>query len=702
MVKKTGKAVHNQQLRNQRLLNSWTQSQVAEKVGTTVVNVSRWENGSTAPSLYYRQKLCELFGKSADELGLLSAEEKLELTPAAPLVLHTLWNVPFRRNPFFTGREEVLRRLHSALEEEKVAAVAQTQAISGLGGIGKTQTAVEYAYRHQARYQAVFWAKADSRELLTADYMNLATLLNLPEKDEQDQNRVVAGVKRWLKDHVDWLLILDNTEDLELASDFLPPSSQGHVLLTTRAQSTGTVAQRIELERMGPEEGALFLLRRAKRIASDASFEQATPADRATALELSQTMEGLPLALDQAAAYIEETDCGLTGYLSRYRTRRAKLLSLRGESIADHPQSVATTWSLSFEKVQQANQAAADLLRLCAFLHPDAIPEEIFTEGAREMGATLAQVAADPLELDAIIRELRKYSLVKRDPEAQMLMIHRLVQEVLKDGMDKETQHQWAERAVKAGNSAFPEVDVANWSRCQRCLPQAQTSAELIAQWNIAIPEAARLLDRAGTYLVERGGYTQAEPLLKRALTIREQTLGLDHPDTATTLHNLARLYRYQGQYSQAEPLYLRALAIRERALGFDHPETAITLENLALFYMAQGQYSQAEALLNRTLAIKERVFGPNHPDTADTLDYLAQLYQDQGKYAQAEPLFLRTLTITEQTLGHDHIYTAATSNNLAHLYDLQGKYTQAEPLYHCAHVAEKTLPQGRGVTGVT
>src|SRR5579884_4138419 len=352
----------NQALRSQRKLHYWTQSQVAEKIGTTTVNVNRWESGITFPSLYFRQKLCDLFGKSAEELGLVPKAEKQE--QAAAVVgssFPALWNVPFRRNPFFTGREDVLNHLHNVLKKGEVAAVVQTHAISGLGGIGKTQMVVEYAYRYNSNYQAILWVKADSPELLIADFVELANLLNLPEKDVQDQSRTISAVKRWLKDYADWLLILDNVEDLNIMTDFLPSTSNGHVLLTTRAQTIGTMAQRIEIEKMGPREGALFLLRRAKLIAPDASLEQASPSDRTKAQELSQIMDGLPLALDQAAAYIEETECGLSGYLSRYQTRRSKLLKLRGGSAADHPEPVATTWSLSFEKVQQINPTAADL-----------------------------------------------------------------------------------------------------------------------------------------------------------------------------------------------------------------------------------------------------------------------------------------------------------------------------------------------------
>ena len=534
-MKKAEQAEPNQRLREARKQHYWTQSQVAEQLGTTVVNVNRWEQGKTIPSLYFRQKLCELFHKGAEELGLIPEAEKQESkrVPSAP-ARSLLWNVPFRRNPYFTGRQDVLACLEAALQTDKTAALVQTQAISGLGGIGKTQTAVEYAYRHQSDYQAVLWAKGDSRELLTSDFVELSALLNLSEKNEQDHSLAVGAVRRWLRDYTDWLLILDNVEDVELVTDFLPSDSKGHILLTTRAQSTGTVAQRIELEKLVPEEGALLLLTRAKLLASSTSLEQVASSDRIKALELAQILDGLPLALDQAAAYIEETDCGVSGYLKRYQIHRARLLNLRGSTDSDHPEAVAATWSLSFEKIQQVNPVAADLLRLCAFLHPDAIAEEIITQGGAVLGPILEPMAADPLALDVAIRELRKYSLMRRDPEVHLLQVHRLVQAVLQDTLEETQRQLWAERGLRAVNAVFPlgkEFDT--WLQCERLLAQALVVTQGIEQYLPSSEEAGQLLHKTATYLRERARYAEAEAHFQRALRILEKTLGPEHSDVA-------------------------------------------------------------------------------------------------------------------------------------------------------------------------
>src|SRR5712691_3130 len=394
-----------------------------------------------------------------------------------------------------------------------------------------------------------------------------------------------------------------------------------------------------------------------------------------------ELMDGLPLALDQAAAYIEENQCSFADYLRLYQTRRTALLKRRSAlSKRDYPKSVATTWSLSFEQVERADSVAADLLRLCAFLHPDAIAETMILEGAAELGPVLQSLADDPIRLEEVIGELRKYSPVQRNSETKTLTIHRLVQTVLKDAMSREIQRAWAEQTVRVVSKAFPDPeDVGRWPICEQYLPHMRACAELIEQWNMTFAEAAQLLHRAGAYLYQRGQYTEAELPLQRALAIREQALGRDHPDIATSLYNLAFLSRDQGKHEQAKLLFQHALEIRQQVFGPNHPNVAECLNNLAWLYYAQGKYEQAESFYQRGLVIYERVLGPNNHYVGDSLNGLALLYGAQSKYEQAEPLMQRSLVLFEQVFGSSHPNVAVCLNNLARLYAWQGKYKQAE-----------------------
>jgi tetratricopeptide (TPR) repeat protein len=621
------------------------------------------------------------------ELGKLRSLPRAERKSEGAIGLESVFSNLPDRNPFFTGRERVMVKLHEAL-------VAQGRAaLSGLGGVGKTQVAVEYTHRHFDEYAYTLWATAHSHETLVSSYGTLAGLLKLSEAGAQDQTAAVEAVKRRLSSNQGWLLILDNADDLVMARAFLPSGKNGHVILTTRAQAIGATAQRVEIQEMEPEEGALFLLRRATCIEGDVSLDTVTEFDRAQAEGIVTQLDGLPLALDQAAAYIEETSCGLSGYLNLCRSHTVELLRRRGAVLSDHFDPVSTTWALSFESIEKANRAAAELLRFCAFLSADAIPEEVFSEGVPELGPELGAVASDPLAWNDTFSEILKYSLLRRDPNTHTFEIHRLVQAVLKLEMTEATRRLWAERAVRAVGRAFPSVEFSTWAVCERLFPQAHACAKLIDQWSFQFPEAAGMLNQAGFYLYQRGRYSGAKPLLERSLAIREKTLGPEHLDLANSLNNLAELYYNQGQYAKAEPLFERALAIREKALGPEHPDVAQSLNDFALVGYNQGQYAKAEPLLQRALVIREKALGPEHPDLAESFNNLALLYDNQGQYTKAEPLFERALAIREKTLSPGHPDLANSLNNLAVLYDNQGQYAKAEPLFERAlAIREKAL----------
>jgi tetratricopeptide (TPR) repeat protein len=597
-----------------------------------------------------------------------------------------IWNIPLERNPFFAGREDILGQIHEALLSTKKAA------ISGLGGIGKTQTAVEYAYRHKENYGQILWVKAESKESLTSDFAQLASLLNLPEKNVQNQQEVVKAVYRWLQQHEHWLLILDNADDLSLASPFIQGLQSDHILLTTRAQATGTIS-RVEVRKLPDQEGVVFLLRRAKLITKGTSYETILQELRTQALAIVKELDGLPLAMDQAGAYIEETQCGLAGYLELYNIHSGDLLRERGLFAAGHPEPVAKTWVLSFQKIKQNNPAAAELLTFCAFLHPDGIPEELITEGASELGPVLGPVAEDPISFNKVIGDILKFSLIHRDMNNKTLDIHRLVQAVIRKSLNDETQNNWIGRLVRAMNRVLPDVKFETWSQCDRLLPQAQECASYIFQKNLLLLEGARMLNQTAYYLYDRGRYPDAEPLYQRSLEIREKILGPTHSHVAVSLNNLGLLYHHQGKYTKAEKRYLRALDIQERTLGPMHPYVAQSLTNLGGIYLSQKQFDKVRQLSHRALRIYKLALGAINPEVTSSLNNLAVLYNEQGKYEKAKIFYQRALRINELTLVADHPKIAHSLNNLAYLYDSQKEYAKAEPLYQRAlAIREQTL----------
>jgi serine/threonine protein kinase/tetratricopeptide (TPR) repeat protein len=606
--------------------------------------------------------------------------------------------LPYHRNPYFTGRETILERLYATLHEpprlEHPGSPGRTPAVaalSGMGGIGKTQLAVEYAYRFRHTYAAILWARAETYETLFADVVAIAQQLKLVDVHTGEAQQavqaiqVVQAVTDWLARHGGWLLILDNIDDLSLTYRFVPLVNRGHILLTMRAQSTSTLATRIEVEKMTMDEGAQFLLYRCKMYMPGARREQIPGADWLEAQDICRAMDGLPLALDQAGAYIEETGCTLHHYIERFRQQRGDLLEQRGESTLLHPEAVTSTIRLAIDKVERANPRAADLLRLCAFLDAGRVNEEVLGEQG----------------LDTSIAALRKYSLVSRSPDEHTLSLHRLVQAVIHDGMEPETQRAWAERAIVAVSQAFPPGEkVSAWPRCERYLPHVYTCLQHIERWQIVSPAAARLLDQAGLYLLGQGQYTQALRLLQKALYVRETLQPPDQRAVGETLNNLASCYLYLGEYAQAEALFARVLTICEDLNGPTHADVANSLNNLALVYHKRGNYALAESCLQRALAIREQLRATAHPDLARTLNDLAMLHHQQGRLREAEEYYRRGLATWEQVPGPAHPDLAVLLNNLAMLYAQQRNYDLAGPLFQRAlEIRERTLGPDHPIT---
>lgn len=663
-----------QQFRTNKRLN---QKQLAKQIGVSREAVSLWERG------YYKPETDTILYEIVRVLGLTEQEQSQLFEAYSVTALVTSFhNPPMKRNPYFTGRSLQLTSLHRLLMAGKQ--VALTQAISGLGGIGKTQLALEYAYRYQKSYHDIFWAFADTDKSLMESFVRLAAILHLPEYDEPDQKKVKAAVQRWLSKHTGWLLVLDNIEDLNLVNQFVPVDRQGAVLLTTRRQVTEPIAQALKLELMPENDCILFLLKRTKILSFDMLLDDASARDIPTARAITRALGNLPLALDQAGAYILETGCSLSDYLNLFNKYQAELLKRRGNFASDYPASVATTWSLSFEKVQLANPAAVELLRLCAFLGPDAIPEEIITAGISELGPPIRTLAEDPMELNSAIGELLNYSLLHRDSEIHTLSIHRLIQEVIKDEMTEEQQQLWAERAVRILAFNFPDSDRTTWPICKMLLPHVLACVSYIRDWNMAFPEAGELLNNVGHYLYDQAQYRDAEPLLQQAFTINTQVLGSNDPNTFGSLYNLALLYTAQGNYVQAKPLYQEALALSENVLGPTHHITVSILHSLASLHTQQGHYDQAESLYKLAL---ERMQAPSlyHPDVADLFGDWADLYVQQGKYNEAEGMYKLVLQIYSQIPDTDLLHVAYCLHALADVLAPQGKYEQAEQSYQYA-----------------
>ncbi len=603
-------------------------------------------------------------------------ERSLPKQPRFPEALPPIWNIPHQRNPNFVGRDELLDRIRETLTSEKAAALT---AIHGLGGMGKTQAAAEYAYRHKADYEVVWWIKSEKPETLASDYSMLATALDLPQKEKREQALIVDAVRDWLNHNGAWLLVFDNARHAADVRDYLPQNRAGHVLITSRDPNWGSVAKPFEVEKLPREDSIKFLLERTGQ------------KDKTAADKLAAQLGDLPLALEQAGAYIETTSKPLAEYLALFQRSKAELLGRNRP--ANYPDTVATTWEISFQEVEKESAAAAGLMNLCAFLAPDDIPLSMLREDAEDLPVELSEAIADELKLDHAIAVLRQYSLMERNEDA--LSVHRLVQLVARERLSEDKRKKWAGSAARVVNEAFPQEsgDVRTWAACARLLQHALTAAEFGEGLELAPDAAGRLLNQAGLYFRGRAQFADAKEAFERALKIDEAAFGPDHPEVATEVNNLGLVLKNLGELAEARQCYERALRIDEAVFGADHPQVAIHVNNLGLVLRDVGELPEARQCFERALRIGEATLDPDHPQVASYVNNLGIVLEDSGELTDARRCFERALRIGEATLGPDDPRVAIRVNNLGLVLQALGELAEARQCYERAlRISEAVL----------
>jgi tetratricopeptide (TPR) repeat protein/nucleoside phosphorylase len=645
-------------------------------------------------------------------------------SPRIPERKAQVWTVPYRQNRCFVGRETLLACIATAFSSWE-ALTTPVVVLAGLGGIGKTQTALEYAYRSSGRYRAVFWVNATSQETLLADLLTLARTLGISVAQQAETQEHLLLVRRWLEQQQHWLLILDALPDFSLALETLPLRSTGHVLVTTQHRVSQAVARVLEVGPLTEQEALSLLFVRAGLLCWPSPVARVPDEERAAAQRLYRLFAGLPLALDQAGAYLEQTGCGMAEYEQRYRARHLPFLQRRGETAMDHPASVVATWSLTFQQVEARDPCAADLLRVCAFLAPAVIPQAIFLQGASRLGPHLANLEHDDLLFDTAVATLRQFSLIRRDSRTHTISLHRLVQVVLRALMPADQQALWAGRVVQALCAAFPQRQESVWAQCAFYLAHVSVCEELVMRYRLSFPALGPVVYRVGRFFHEHGQYqqalacyqrarqfcqaiplavdpdglpqileslgwlalgrrhfVQAEAYLDEAWTLKREIYGPAHLETAYTLHTLGRVAHAQRHFEEAERFYQQALQIKEQTLGKEHAETATTVLALGWLMFDQQQYPQASHFYQLALQIRLTVLGREHVGTAVVFHLLARLAQRQKQYPKAERLFFQALSIKKQTLCPDHPSLAITLQALARLYHEQHRLPDAEIWY--------------------
>ncbi|HWD43196.1 MAG TPA: FxSxx-COOH system tetratricopeptide repeat protein [Actinomycetota bacterium] len=578
------------------------------------------------------------------------------------------------RNRNFTGRGDLLRALRRQFSQANADGEIRAGAIHGLGGVGKTQLAVEYAHRYAADYDLVWWILAEQPVTIPGRLATLARRLHLPKLPSLEEQVAVLFDELGQRDR--WLLVYDNVTSPAALDGLYPPAGGGHLLITSRNPAWRGVAATIGVDVLTRAEAITFLQLRG------GLHEQA-------AAPVAEALGDLPLALEQAAAYLDETGTAPDEYLDLLRERAGELFTLGAPTNSE--QTIATTWTLSLRGAIQESPAAEQLLTLCAFLAPDNLPRSLLTDYPDALPEPLAAAVRDRLGFQQALGALRRYSLVTATQEK--LDLHRLVQAVTIQQLDSEQRQQWITVALQLLTAAFPQHpgDPDAWPQSARLLLHVLAVCDHAITTQTEPDTTARLLTAAARYLWSRADLQQATRLLERALAIHEAQLGPDHPTTANSLNNLAAALRACNHLSAARAQLERALVIREHHFGSAHPETAQILNNLATVLRAEGNLDHASALLERALAIRTAQLGADHPDTAQSLHSLAAVRRDQGGLDQARALYERAVTIRQARLGPDHPDTAQSLNNLAFVLREQGDLDQARSLHQRALQVRET-----------
>ena len=549
------------------------------------------------------------------------------------------------RPVFLAGREELLAALKARLTGDGGAG-PRVVALCGLGGAGKTSVALEYAHRQLGQVGVAWQFSAEDPAVLAAGFGELAAQLGAADRGDP-----VAAVHAVLRaSQAPWLLVFDNAPDRASVAPFAPPAGPGRVLITSRNQ-IWPPGQAVEVPVLDPQVAAEFLVSRTG------------DPDEQAATELAGELGGLPLALEQAAAYVQATGESLAGYLALFRPRRADLLS-RGEPTG-YSQTVTATWRLAFEDVQQTTPRAAGLLRLLAFCAPEAIPLRLLLQPrpglagqfGEEVATVLEPLLEDPLAAGDAIAALRRYSLITQATGGSV-SVHRLVQAVTADQMPAELASQWRQAAAVLIEDAIPAntEPPATWPVCAALLPHAQA----------ALADDSDGAARIANYLGRSGSYAAARDLQRRMVEARERVLGPEHPRTLGTRGNLARWTGEAGDPAAARDLFTALLPVYERVLGPEHQYTLTTRGNLARWTGEAGDPAAARDLFAALLPVSERVLGPEHPHTLDARGNLARWTGAAGDAAGARDQLAALIPVSERVLGAEHPATLTVRSTLA------------------------------------
>ncbi len=720
-----------------------SQKELALLIGIHRNTLGGWERGDYLPES--RSIIAELAKKLQ-----LDEEETQQLFGLNLMIPTERWSLPFSRNLFFTGRDALLLRIHEILKPQPNSITFSSLALNGIRGIGKTQVAVEYAYRYHFDYTSVFWINAETYDTIMASYQTIASCLDLLDKKGLDLNNLIFRLSRWLNVHSKWLLVIDGVEDLKLMSQFLPNVRRGSILFTTYLPTLDTLAQTIEVEPLTMIEGAQFLLKRA----NIATSEQQLPKTLLMrAKEVANKMGGVPLALDQVGGYMSITRCSSENIAQQLHEHPLSILGERF-SLLSHPLSIVDTFTNTLEKVRQSNPVAADLFTLCIFLSHYPIPEKLFIDGEVFWGMNIDKSLKENYDFfNHLLKDLLAYSLIQRNVTTATVTIPRPIQIAFRAKLPEAIAYSWIRKINKALLYFFRKdyKNASLWSLYDAFLPHVEECIQQGKAWATPSKEVVSLIISVVAYLLMRTRYQKAEKMLQLALNLQEEFFAEDkgcqlsiiskfsllyieqgyyekaeifiqkalslyaqskeenHQDVLVLYGLLSQIYREQERYEEAEEILLVALqnlqpnisSVTGFALPFTDRQESFTLDQrdetcifheLALLDIKLGKFQKAELYLQHCIYMKEQRYGLDNSDKVVLLTDLAHLYMEQEKYLHADMTLQQALQIQEKTLGSQHPQISYPLMNLGELYYKQGKYKASEIVFKQSLSIQETI----------
>ena len=582
--------------------------------------------------------LGRIWERSAIE-HLLSLSESLLLVeqPAGPCFL-----IPFGRNKDFVRRGSTLAQLLERIPPSADKDDCQRTAIEGLGGVGKTQIALEAAFRVRDEHPDchVFWVPAIDVATFENAYREIGRQLQIARIDD-DKADVKLLVKTALSQSADnWLLIVDNADDVELLfgvaratplCDYLPFSYRGSILFTTRNHEA---IVRLDI----PQRGIVNLAEMSRPEAVELLQKNVAVhqlSDTKNTTSLLNFLADLPLAIKQASAYMAKTGITITKYLNHCQSGDERLIELLSKDFEDRTRykstrnPVAATWLISFRHISRDNHLAAQYLRFMSFLAEKEVPKSLLPPGKSD------------LEADEAIGTLKAYAFITERPSQESYDMYRLVRLAMGNWLAEEGELKaCATTVIQHLDKVFPFPEHENRAVWARYLPHALTTLRFRDHSTDDIAKS-NLLSNVAESCSMLGKYQDGEELYRQTLELQTRVLGAEHPDTLRSMNGLANTLVRQGKYGEAEALYRQTFELRTRVLGAEHPDTLSSMNNLANTLDSQGKYGEAEALYRQTFELQTRVLGAEHPNTLGSMNNLANTLLRQGKYGEAEAIFL-------------------------------------------------------------